>query len=162
MDDGPILTQELNPISSEDTAGTLSERLAREGAELLLATLPKYINGNISFIRQDENQATIAPKIKKEDGLLDFSLSSEELSLRVRAFSPWPAAYFIHENHFIRVFRSQTASSSTLNPGQLGKVNGFPSIGTSQGDLVILELQVPGKKIMSGDEFLRGARNWGA
>jgi methionyl-tRNA formyltransferase len=161
LDDGPILAQKSSPILPEDTAGSLSERLSVEGAELLLDTLPKYINGKITSVPQDEKLVTLAPRVKKEDGLLDFSLSSEELSRRVRAFSPWPVAYFIHEKQPVRVFKVQEANSSNLKQGQLGKANGYPAIGTTQGDLVILELQLPGKKKVSGVDFLHGARNWG-
>jgi methionyl-tRNA formyltransferase len=161
LDDGPILSQKHITISSEDTTGTLTDRLSNEGAELLLDTLLKYLNGKITPTPQDEKLVTLAPKIKKEDGLLDFSLSSGELSRRVRAFSPWPAAYFMHQNQTVRVFKVQVTNLSTLKSGQLGKVNGFPAVGTLQGDLVILELQVPGKKKVSGEDFLRGARNWG-
>ena len=161
LDDGPILAQKSSPILPEDTAGSLSERLSVEGAELLLDTLPKYINGKITSVPQDEKLVTLAPRVKKEDGLLNFSLSSEVLSRRVRAFSPWPAAYFIHDNQSIRIFKVQSAIPSTLKQGQLGKVNGYPAVGTTQGDLVILELQLPGKKKVSGADFLRGARNWG-
>jgi methionyl-tRNA formyltransferase len=160
LDDGPILAQKSSPILPDDTAGSLSDRLAIEGTELLLNTLPNFAEGKITPINQDEKQVTMAPRIKKEDGLLNFSLSSEVLSRRVRAFSPWPAAYFIHENQPVRVFKVQAAIPSTLNPGQLGKVNGYPAIGTSLGDLVILELQLPGKNKVSGADFLRGARNW--
>jgi len=161
LDDGPILSQKHSPILLEDTAGMLSDRLSIEGAELLLDTLPKYINGKIMLLPQDDKLVTLAPRIKKEEGLLEFSFPSEELALRVRAFSPWPVAYFIHENQSVRVFRVQATTGSTLKPGQLGTTNGFPAIGTAQGNLVILELQLPGKKRVSGDDFLRGARNWG-
>lgn len=161
LDDGPLLSQKNCPILPEDTAGSLSDRLSILGAGLLLDTLEKYIDGKISLILQDENLVTLAPKVRKEDGLLDFNMPSEVLSRKVRAFSPWPAAYFIQDDQLVRIFKAHPSSVSTLKPGQLGKVSGNPAIGTSRGDLVILELQVPGKKKVSGIDFLHGTRNWG-
>ena len=160
LDDGPILAQESSPIFPDDTAGSLSERLAKEGAVLLTRVLPRYIDGSISPIPQDASRTTMAPKIKKEDGLLDFSLGSYELSLKIRAFSPWPLAYFMMENLPVRVFKAQPKNESSLKPGQRGRVDGFPAIGTAHGDLLILALQLPGKKKVAGKDFLRGARNW--
>ena len=161
LDDGPILVQKKSRIFPDDTAGALSERLAIEGADLLLDSLPKYIEGKITLIKQDESRVTIASRIKKEDGLLDFSLSAVELSRHVRAFSPWPGAFFNHQDQPIRVVKARVANASTLKQGELGKIEDYPAIGTLKGDLVILELQVPGKIRVSGADFLRGARNWG-
>ena len=161
LDDGPILAQKPSRITPDDTACSLSNRLALEGAELLLETLPEYINGNIKPIQQDETRVTVSPKLRKEDGLLDFNQTAEELSRRVRAFSPWPGAYFIHQGQPVRIFRVQSANTSILKKGEVGKISEYPAIGTTAGALLLLELQIPGKKRVSGIDFLHGARNWG-
>jgi methionyl-tRNA formyltransferase len=160
LDDGPILSQKTLPLKSNETAGELTSRLAIDGAFLLSSMLSGYLDGKITPIQQDESQATYAPRIKKTDGLLNFTKSATELERQVRAFNPWPGAYFQFQGVAIRVFASQPVTSSFLAPGEVGVLDRKPVIGTSSGGLAILELQMPGKRRVLGSDFLRGARNW--
>src|SRR5271165_5851262 len=93
LDTGPILAQRRTPIESGDDAATLHDRLGRLGAELLLATIPDYVAGKIQPQPQPAEGVSHAPKIKKEDGRIDWSLPAQTTVNRLRAFTPWPGAF---------------------------------------------------------------------
>jgi methionyl-tRNA formyltransferase len=97
--------------------------------------------------------------LKKENGLLDFDQPAVALERQVRAYSPWPGAYFIHNGTPLKVQRASVASGQA-GPGTRITVQGNPAIGTSDGLLVLEELQPAGKKSMPGKAFLSGARDW--
>lgn len=160
VDTGDILTQRRLPILPEDTAETLSERLAESGAELLMETLPAYLNGTIQPRPQDQTSASYAPMLTKEQGELDFNLPAIHLERKVRAFFPWPGAYMIWNGDFLKVRRSKVVDAPHLEPGERDIYERFPMVGTSKGGLVLLEVQPAGKNWMSGLDFVRGARNW--
>lgn len=160
VDTGPLLGQREEPILAEDYAGSLSQRLARLGAELLIETLPGYLSGEIQPRPQDDSQATYAPMLKKEDGILDFTLPAVELARRVRAFNPWPGAFFYQEGQPLKVYRAMVIEQIKTEPGKRLIYEGQPAMGTAQGLLVLVEVQPAGKKSMPGEAFLRGARGW--
>lgn len=163
VDTGPVLSQRAIPILPEDTTKSLSERLAILGADLIVETLPGYLNGSLKPIPQDESLATYAPLLKKEDGELDFNHPAEELERKVRAFHPWPGAFVYWGGAILKIQRAAvafTAQEGQMPPGQRTIHDGFPAISTKDGLLVLLELQPAGKKPMSGKDFLQGARNW--
>src|SRR5271165_5147803 len=93
LDTGDILLQAEEPISPEDTALTLSPRLAQSGAELMIATLAGLKNGSITPRPQSDAKATLAPILKREDGLIDFSRTAMDTWNRLRGFQPWPGAF---------------------------------------------------------------------
>lgn len=160
LDTGPILSQRKVEILAEDTGESLSARLAQVGAELLLETLPGYLQGSILPQAQDDSQATYAPQLKKEDGLLDFDRPAEVLARQVRAYFPWPGTFSYWQGEILKVHKAHAASGSPDEPGQRQIVEGKPAFGTRQGWLVLDEVQPAGKRSMSGKEFLSGARNW--
>ena len=160
VDTGPILSQQSIPIHPEDTAGTLSDRLASLGAELLVQTLPRYIEGEIEPRPQDDSQATYAPMLKKSDGELDFSQPAEQLARKVRAFNPWPGAFFFWMGQRLKVLRAHAAADPGAAPGKTTVLEGLPAIGTGNGLLVLDEVQPAGKKPMAGDVFLHGTKEW--
>lgn len=160
MDTGPILSQKAIPIQPEETAGSLSDRLARLGADLLVQTIPPYLRGEITPQPQDETQATYAPMLKKADGELDFFQPAERLARKVRAFHPWPGTFFYWQDRRLRVLRAHAVPEVDSKPGQIEIHAGLPAIGTSQGMLVIDEIQPAGKKSMTGKAFLAGAPQW--
>jgi methionyl-tRNA formyltransferase len=161
IDTGPILSQQSTPIHPTDTAGTLSERLARLGTELLVKTLPQYINGEIEPRPQEDSQATYAPMLKKSDGELDFSQPAEQLARMVRAFHPWPGAFFFWKSQRLKVLRAHAAADPGAAAGETMVYKGLPAIGTGNGLLVLDEVQPAGKQPMAGDVFLHGAKEWG-
>lgn len=160
LDTGPVLSQRKVEILAEDTGESLSARLAQMGAELLLETLPGYLQGSILPQAQDDSQATYAPQLKKEDGLLDFDRPAEVLARQVRAYFPWPGTFSYWQSEILKVHKAHAASGLPDEPGQRQIVEGKPALGTRQGWLVLDEVQPAGKRSMSGKEFLSGARNW--
>ncbi len=163
VDSGPILSQEATLIDSNDTAESLSARLSQIGADLLMRTLPGYLDGKVVPQPQDEAGATRAPMIKKEDGKLDFSSPAIDLERKVRAFNPWPGAFFMWQGVPLKVLGSHVVVDATPEIfGKAGIIAKLPAVCTSRGWLVLDVVQPAGKKPMPGDVFLRGARNWPA
>lgn len=160
VDTGPIISQRSVSIEDTDTAGTLSPRLAQLGADLLIETIPAYLDGDLKPYPQEDPLASSAPMLAKADGKLDFSQAAQELERRVRAFNPWPGTFTLFQEKSLKIHRARAEASTSLNPGQPGIHNDLPAIGTSQGMLVLKEVQPAGKKPMPGDVFLRGARGW--
>ena len=159
LDTGPILSQRAMRIQPDVTAGSLFETLSMLGADLLLDTLPDYLNGDIEPRPQPEDGATYAPMLKKEDGRLDFSLPAKELERKVRAFNPWPGTYFEWDGNLLKVHRASIGMGK-MREGERGVYLGLPVVGTSDGLLMLEEVQPPGKKPMPGKAFLAGARTW--
>ena len=160
LDTGPIIAQKEINISDDDTAFSLSEKLSNLGASLLLETLDGYYSGKIKLINQNDEQATKTHLIKKEEGLLDLNISAEMLERAVRAYNPWPGTFFFWNTHQIKVIRAHVLDSQQTQPYQRMVFEKKPAIGTANGYLVMDFIQPAGKKTMSGEEFLRGARNW--
>ena len=160
LDTGPILSQRALPIGPDETAGQLYERLSLLGAELLIETLPEYLAGRIVPRPQPEAGVTLAPMLKKEEGALDFSLPADALARRVRAFNPWPGAFFEWTGGLVKVHRAH-ADQGEAPAGGLLVHNSEPAVGTGAGILVLDEVQPAGKKPMTGRAFLAGARGWG-
>jgi len=160
VDTGPILTQKRVPILADDTAETLSERLAEDGAGLLIETLPPYIEGSLLSQPQPETGVTYASMIKKEEGLLDFNQAAVALERRIRAYSPWPGAFFYFNDELLKVKRAHVETGAHLAAGQRGVAGHLPVVGTSEGELVLDEVQPAGKKAMAGAVFLRGVHHW--
>lgn len=160
VDTGPILTQQALDILPEDTSETLSSRLAEAGADLLIQTLPGYLEGSILPRAQDEARATYAPMLSKEDGLLDFSQPADALERRVRAFSPWPGAFFFWQDKPLKVHRAHLAACDSAVPGHHSIFEANPAVQAGQGCLVLDEVQPAGKRSMTGREFLSGAHHW--
>jgi methionyl-tRNA formyltransferase len=161
VDTGPVLNQRSLDILPDDTAGTLSERLAVLGAELLLETIPGYLSGERQPQEQDHSLATLAPMLKKEDGQLDFSKPAEVLSRQVRAFQPWPGSSLTWQGGFLKVLKAHAGPGAGDPPGKLLIRQGLPAVQTAQGVLFLDEVQPPGKKPMPGKVFVQGAREWG-
>jgi len=160
VDTGPILSQRSIPIAPDDTGGSLFEKMAPLGAELLLETLPKYLSGELVPRPQHEEGATYAPLLKKEDGLLDFIKPALELERRVRAFTPWPGTWLIWKGTHLKILRASVSGGKSPGLGRRLTVEGCPAVGTGDGILILDEVQPAGKNPMPGKAFLAGARNW--
>jgi methionyl-tRNA formyltransferase len=160
LDTGPILSKRVFPIPTEMTAGELFDVLAVMGAELLIETLPVYLKGQIEPQPQDESQATYAPRLKKSEGELDFSQPAEYLTRVVRAFNPWPGAYQFYDDHRLKVYKAHVIQVTESIPGKRYVLDDLPAWGTSEGLLVLDEVQLAGKGKVSGEAFLHGAKDW--
>ncbi len=162
IDTGPMLARRAIEISPADTGGSLFEKLSVMGGELLLETLPRYLNGEIRPQPQPAEGATYAPMLKKEDGLLDFTRPAAELERKIRAFQPWPGAFMPWQGGPLKIHRAHVADRETgkQEAGTLVIVEGLPAVVTGDGLLVFDELQPPGKAKMPGKAFLAGGRQW--
>jgi methionyl-tRNA formyltransferase len=98
--------------------------------------------------------------LKNSDGELDFSQPAEQLARKVRAFNPWPGAFFFWMGQRLKVLRAHAAADPGAEPGKTTVLEGLPAIGTGNGLLVLDEVQPAGKKPMAGDVFLHGAKEW--
>ena len=159
VDTGAIINQRTIKIEDDDSAGSLTEKLSHLGADLLIETLPRYLSGELQPQTQDESKATYAPMLKKEDGLLDFTKPVEELVRGVRAYNPWPGAYFEWNGGILKIHRSH-AETGNASEGQRLVYRSQPAVGARGSLLILDEVQPAGKKSMSGKAFLAGARNW--
>jgi methionyl-tRNA formyltransferase len=164
MDEGDIIKQREEPIFDDDTAATLSCRLGEKGAELLLEVVSDIVRGNVKRIPQDHSKATYAPKLKKEDGLIDWKKSASELERRIRAFNPWPGCHTqipLEEGACsLKIFRAKVelSPSALAVPGTVLEVKDGLIIQTGENALRLLEVQAEGKKRMDCISFLCGHR----
>ncbi|HEY3474617.1 MAG TPA: methionyl-tRNA formyltransferase, partial [Anaerolineales bacterium] len=159
LDTGPRLSQRSIPLTHEDTAGSVFEKLSYLGADLLIETLPDYLSGRLKPVPQPEEGVTYAPMLKKEEGQLDFSHDVNELERRVRAFNPWPGAFMDFNGTLLKIHRARVEAGDA-SAGQRLVYQNEPAIGARGGLLILEEVQPAGKKSMSGRSFLAGARNW--
>jgi methionyl-tRNA formyltransferase len=185
LDAGPICGIARTPIAPRETAGELTARLAHMGGILLVEALGEIEAGRARFTPQDESLVTLAPKLKKDDGRIDWLRSAREIELRVRAMTPWPGATATlvrsrilqpskggepnaGEAIGIRILESH-AKESVAPPEAPGSILGLPAeqggtpppslgVATSDGVLVIERLQAEGAKPMDAQAFLRGQR----
>jgi len=159
VDAGDIIEQKKVKISREDTSATLSEKLAEEGAQLLCHTLKDIKEGAQTTTRQDNSKATYAPLLKKEDGLIDWGKSAEDIFNLVRGLNPWPSAYTYLKGKMFKIHKTQIAQSSAsqTNPGEIAEVDkNNLVVATGKGNLNVLEVQIEGKKKMRIKDFLQG------
>jgi methionyl-tRNA formyltransferase len=158
LDTGNILLQAEMPIREEDTAVTLAPRLAQVGAELMIETLRGLQAGTVTPKPQDNSKATLAPILRKEDGLIDFARPAIEIWNRFRAFQPWPGAYTSFRKKHFQIHAAKPRETLTkLAPGEIGADHNEVVVGCRDNTaLAISELQLEGKKRMSAREFLNG------
>ena len=156
LDTGDILLQRELALTPEDTAETVAPRLAVVGAELMIETLRGLQTGTVHPRPQDDSRSTLAPLLKKEDGLIKFSRSAVEICNRLRGFQPWPGAFTSFRGKNLHVWAARPAA--TVLPPVDMKVDGDRlMVGCGQGASVeILELQPEGKKRMSARDFIHG------
>jgi len=161
LDTGPILSQQEEPIQPNDTRATLEERLARLGAELLMETLPAYLAGDLLPRPQPEAGVTYARRLRKEDGLLNWSLTAAELDRQVRAFTPWPSAFTTWHGRRLKVLRATPLPDwgGDTPPGTVVALADGVAVATGEGALSLKEVQLAGKQRMDISAFLCGQRD---
>ena len=160
LDTGDMLMQAEEPIGPEDTAITLTPRLAKTGAELMITTLAGLAHGAVHPRPQDNSQLSLAPILKKEDGIIDFSRTATETWNRLRGFQPWPAAFTTFRGKTMHLHAARPAPEVALvKPGHFAVESGRLLMGFARGStLEVRELQVEGKKRMSAQDFINGYR----
>lgn len=160
MDTGPILAQARLPIALQDDRGSLTEKLACLGADLLLETLPRWLKGEMVPQPQEEDKATYTKMLKKEDGLIDWSISSVEIWGQVRAYNPWPSAYTHFEGQPLKILRARSIKGKRGDPGLVVATKEGAAVVAGEGLLALEEVQLAGKRAMGIAEFLRGQRGF--
>lgn len=159
MDSGDIITCKSLIIEKDDNYATLSNKLKYMGADLLIETLPSIFNETCEYIKQNEEEKTIAPVITEKDEYLDFSNTTINVYNHIRALSPIPGSYTILDGERIKIFEAEIGDAKdNLNaPGKIINIykNGI-GVATSDGEIIIKKLQVPGKKIMDASSYLNG------
>lgn len=162
LDTGPILLQKGIDISEDDTGGTLEAKLAPLGAELLLETLSRWERGELTPIPQNDPKATLAPRIKKEEALVDWSHPAVEIHCRVRAFDPWPVAFVRLDAGVLRICKTRVApaGSAEADPGRIVGIEREELLVACGGRtaLIVEQVQPAGKARMSASAFARGRR----
>ncbi|MGF7086794.1 methionyl-tRNA formyltransferase [Kroppenstedtia sanguinis] len=159
LDAGDMLTRRSIPIQAEDDVGTLHDKLAQVGAELLAETVPALVEGKVKPVSQDDSQATYAPNIRREDERIDWSRSALQLVNQIRGLRPWPVAFTLWKGEPLKIWRAEPASvRETAAPGTvLSQTQEGVLVATGEGGaLRILELQPAGKRRMTAAEFSRG------
>jgi methionyl-tRNA formyltransferase len=159
LDSGPMALSATEPVLPDDTAGTLSARLAPLGARLLVDALDRAQEGALELTPQTEDGATYAHKIEPEDRQLDAARPAAELERIVRALTPHIGAYvMLPGGERLQVWSAKANDSERkgLEPGGLHSADGRLFLGTSEGALELIEVQPPGKRPMPAAAFLRG------
>ena len=158
LDTGDMLSKVTTGIQSDDTGGSLHDRLAELGPPALLATLAQVEAGTLNPEKQNDTQANYAHKLLKEEALINWQQPADEIALRVRAFNPFPMAYTLLGDERIRVLMAEPADVTTrLLPGTI--VNVSPQgldVACGNGVLRITQVQLPGKKAMSVADVING------
>jgi len=158
MDKGEIILQKKSAISSSDTALSLRERLSKIGAQATVEAADLIEDGKASFRAQNEAQVSFAPKLKKEDGLIDWGLSALEVHNRIRGLQPWPGAFTYLENKFLKIWSSKVVQGK--KDKALGEIARLDKSGilvqTGKNKLLLSVIQLEGKRPMSAAKFMLG------
>ncbi len=163
MDSGPVLARAKIPVSARDTTASLTDKLSLLGARLLGEVLVGWTRGELSPQPQDEATASYCSPITKEEGEIDWRLSALEIWRRVRAFYPWPGCYTRWRGKTLKIIEAvPLPQAKTAKAGEVVALTsgaGF-GIGTGDGTLSVLKVQLEGKQELSAAEFLRGQRDF--
>ncbi len=161
LDTGDIICQSRLMLDKEETGGSLFERLAKEGASLLLTTLEQIEQGTATRTKQDDSKSSYAKMLTKEMGRLDFSKDAAVLERLIRGLNPWPSAYTFLHGKSLKIYKAEVlleeSLSGTMEPGTVMSVDKKSfTVRCGNGALRILNLQLAGKKRMDTSAFLLG------
>lgn len=160
LDAGDILTQVEVPITETDNVGTLHEKLSKAGSDLLSETLPELLAGKLTPIAQNDQEATFASNIKREQEKIDWSKTGEEIYNHVRGLNPWPVAFTTMDGQVLKIWQAEKVSALVDKvPGTIIKneSEGMVVATGNETAIRIKELQPSGKTKMTSEEFFRGS-----
>ena len=153
-----ILTREVE-ITPEETTADLWQRLTPIGSEVLRDTMRLLENGTAPRVPQDENEVTMSPQLKREDGELRWHESAQQNVDRVRAMNPWPGAWCKFRGATLKIWRARvTENAPQLASGSFGSGDGKVFVGTSDGAMELVEVQAEGRPRLAAADWARGAR----
>lgn len=157
MDTGPILAAREEHIQPDDTTESLGERLADDGARLLVETLEGWLAGKLDPIPQDAERASYAPPLKKSDGKIDWRRPAMEIERQIRSMIPWPGAFTTLDGKTLKIYRAQLAEPvEVMPPGECLVTDDTWRVATGRGALDLKEVQLAGKKRHDIRTFLKG------
>jgi methionyl-tRNA formyltransferase len=162
MDTGPVLARAAIPVSPQDNTGLLTEKLSLIAASLLQETLAGWLRHEIVPQPQNEAEATYFARVTKEEGKIDWCLPAVEIWRRVRAFNPWPGSYTRWRGRQLKIIEAIPMTGES-EPGRVLALPGpeaVPGVGTGDGILGLLRVQLEGKREMSATDFVRGQRDF--
>jgi methionyl-tRNA formyltransferase len=162
LDTGDMLGKIATRIRPTETTGLLHDRLAGKAAPLLLELLEKAKKGKLRSTRQNSVEASVAPRMKKEDGKIDWNKSPEEIEAHIRAMQPWPGAYTWipdgQDQKMLKVFSVILSRRAKGKPGEIVDVNSHGIlVAAKKGGVLLREVQLEGRKRMTAVEYARGA-----
>jgi len=156
LDTGPVYARAETPVSPRETAGELHDRLAALGAGLLTERLADILAGRLQPEPQDDAAATYAPRIRREDALIDWSWPAERIDRAVRAYDPWPVCHTRLEGEVLRCWRAEPLpdGETRADPGTIlaAGADGI-DVATGEGVLRLLEVQLPGRRRIAARDF---------
>jgi methionyl-tRNA formyltransferase len=160
LDTGPIVAQQEADIRPDDTQATLGERLSWLGADLLIEVLPAYLAGELIPQAQPEEGMTYAPRLRKEDGQIEWEKSAVELDRQIRAFTPWPGVYTTLQGDRFKILQAapMPAWRGDAPPGTIVTLADGCGVATGEGALRLERVQLAGKRPMDIEAFLCGQR----
>ncbi len=158
MDAGPMYLQRKIPIEANDTQGTLKQKLAELGASAMLEAIELANGGALTESPQDEALATYTAQVEKKDATIDWTLSAEHIERMTRAYDPWPVARTRLDDEEVLIWRAAVEDGSGDSPGTIVSGKPSPVVQCGAGRLRLIEVQAPGRKRISGADFLRGKR----
>lgn len=161
VDSGDILLQKTLDILPDENAGELFDRLAKLGGEAIVEALRLIESGKAKFVPQDEAQATHYPMISKEDGLIDWNLSAEEIFNKMRGFTPWPSVYSYLDGKLFKILKCQVYNGELptgLTVGGVYATKNSAFIKCGEGVLQLLQVQLEGKKTMDISSFMASGK----
>ncbi len=164
LDAGPIIMQRKTEINDNDDAQSLSDRLSVLGAEVMLESLRLIQINRYELVLQDESEATLAPKLKKEDGLIEWDKPARDIFNLIRGCAGWPGTFTYYKDKILKIHKARisysfasVASRTDYSPGEILEASSQGLIvGAGSDYLLIEELQMEGKKRVSAAEFISG------
>jgi methionyl-tRNA formyltransferase len=158
LDTGPILLTRTLPIAATDNAQTLSDKLAAQGAEALLAALPGLATGQLAAVPQPATGKTYARRLHKSEAWIDWQQPADHILCQIRAFNPWPVAQTRWQQQTLRIWQAQPSPPAVGSVPAAGTVLQADAAGivvaTGAGTIRITQLQLPGKKAVSAADFV--------
>lgn len=161
LDTGPIIRQIEMELKGKETLSDVHDKLSELGAGILVETLKSWMKGELEAKKQNDDEATYISTLKKEDGKLEFVKSAQELERMIRGLNPWPGTYCSYKSQALKILKAKIENNEDkkANIGEVYLNNGNLAIQCGQNSLLILELQLPGKKAMNAKEFLNGNKD---
>ncbi|HMO95015.1 MAG TPA: methionyl-tRNA formyltransferase [Tepidiformaceae bacterium] len=158
MDAGPVISRAEEPILAADTTGSLEPRLAELGARELVRVLPGWLAGERHAVPQDESLVTTCGVLSRHDGWLARSISATDAERLVRAYNPWPGVSVGYREERLAIWRAHVGPGDAAEPGTTAIIGKHPAIALADGWLFLDEVQRPGGKRLSGQQFIAGER----